>query len=175
MAKRTKSKLRKGGRLGNSYFFVFETGEVTYSSDPNIPVGSNVYDDGVRKDPRPSRPTDDDANRIRRIMHELVGVENRVYLMKRIRKALKDTTTPVPDEGKFYTYVYRAKTPGIRYDMHPLIACKEVYRTGFTGINFHWGDYRKYTWDEIQSNLYEVDAGELADLREIPYALFLNS
>ena len=29
--------------------------------------------------------------------------------------------------------------------------------------------------NEIQSNLYEVDAGEIADLREIPYALFLNS
>jgi hypothetical protein len=163
MAKRT---IRKGGRIGKGYNYVLETGEVTYSSDPNIPVGSNVYDDGVRKDLRPSRPTDDDANRVRRIMHELVGVENPVYLMKRIREALKDTTTPVPDEGK---------TPGIEYDMHPLIACTEVYGTGFTGINFHWGKYRKYTWDEIQSNLYEVDAGELEDLREIPYALFLNT
>ena len=172
MAKRT---IRKGGRIGKGYSYVLETGEVTYSNDPNIPVGSNIYDDKVLKDRRPNRPTDDDSNRIRGIMHELIGVENPVYLMKKIREALKYTTTPVPSEGKFYTYVYRAKTPGIEYDMHPLIACTEVYGSGFTGINFHWGKYRKYTWEEIQSNLYEVDAGELADLREIPYALFLNT
>jgi len=121
------------------------------------------------------RPTDDNQNRVRRIMNDLIGIESQIYLMKRIREALKDTVVPVPDEGKFYTYVYKAKTPGIRYDMHPLIACTEVYNTGFTGLNFHWGTYRKYTWEEIKSNLYEVDAGELADLREIPYALFLNS
>ena len=121
------------------------------------------------------RPTDDNSNRIRRIMNELVGIESQIYLMSRIREALEDTATPVPDEGKFYTYIYRAKTPGIKYDRHPLIACTEVYGSGFTGINFHWGKYRKYTWEEIKSNLYEVDAGELADLREIPYALFLNT
>jgi hypothetical protein len=124
---------------------------------------------------REDRPTDDNDNRVRKIMNDLIGIESQIYLMKRIREALKDTVTPVPDEGKFYTYVYKAKTPGIRYDMHPLIACTEVYSSGFTGFNYHWGKLRKYTWNEIQSNLYEVDAGEIADLRGIPYELFLNS
>ena len=174
MAKRT---IRKGGRIGKGYNYVLQTGEVTYSNDPSIPVGSNVYDSGVRKDIRKpkDRPTDDNANRVRRIIGDLIGIESPEYLMVKIREALKDTVVQIPTEGKFYTYVYRAKTPGIVYDLHPLIACTEVYGSGFTGINFHWGKYRKYTWEEIQTNLYEVDAGELEDLREIPYAKFLNS
>ena len=174
MAKRT---IRKGGKIGKGYNYVLQTGEVTYSNDPSIPVGSNVYDSGVRKDIRKpkDRPTDDNANRVRRIIGDLIGIESPEYLMVKIREALKDTVVQIPTEGKFYTYVYRAKTPGIRYDLHPLIACTEVYGSGFTGINFHWGKYRKYTWEEIQTNLYEVDAGELEDLREIPYAKFLNS
>jgi len=169
--------IRKGGRIGKGYNYVVETGEVTYSNDPNIPVGSNVYKEGIRKDlRRPNqRPTDDDANRIRNIINDLIGVEDPEDLMLEIMNALKDTVTPVPDVGKFYTFVYNAKTPNIRYDQHPLIACTEVYSTGFTGLNFHWGKYRKYTWNEVAGQLYIVDAGEIADLREIPYAKFLNS
>jgi hypothetical protein len=169
--------IRKGGRIGKGYNYVVETGEVTYSNDPNIPVGSNVYKEGIRKDlRRPNqRPTDDDANRIRNIINDLIGVEDSEELMLEIMNALKDTVTPVPDVGKFYTFVYNAKTPNIRYDQHPLIACTEVYSTGFTGLNFHWGKYRKYTWNEVAGQLYIVDSGEIADLREIPYAKFLNS
>ena len=169
--------IRKGGKIGKGYNYVLETGEVTYSNDPNIPVGSNVYKEGIRKDlRRPNqRPTDDDANRIRNIINDLIGVEDPEELMLEIMNALKDTVTPVPDVGKFYTFVYNAKTPNIRYDQHPLIACTEVYSTGFTGLNFHWGKYRKYTWNEVAGQLYIVDAGEIADLREIPYAKFLNT
>ena len=56
--------IKSGGRIGSKYYYVYETGEVTSSSDPNIEVGSNVYDDGIRRDPRPksNRPTDTDTN-----------------------------------------------------------------------------------------------------------------
>ena len=69
--------IRKGGRLGRGYNYVLETGEVTYSNDPNVPIGSNVYDEGIRKDARRSiqRPTDDDANRVRRVLQRLIGTE----------------------------------------------------------------------------------------------------
>ena len=100
--------------------------------------------------------------------------------MLEIMDALKSTATPVPDpgpdRGTFYTYVYRAKTPGIVYDQHPLVAVTDVYAKGFSGFNFHWGKMRNYTWNEVIGELlYEVDPGEIADLREIPYAKFLNS
>ena len=50
--------IKSGGKVGSKYFYVYETGEVTSSSDPNIKVGSNVYDDGIRKDPRPAKVID---------------------------------------------------------------------------------------------------------------------
>ena len=76
-----------------------------------------------------------------------------------------------PEPGKFYTFVYNAKTPRITYDQHPLIACTEVFRWGFRGTNFHLGKYRNYTWEEVAGQLYIVDYEELGDLLSIPYAL----
>ena len=32
-----------------------------------------------------------------------------------------------------------AKTKGLEYDQHPLIACIDVQRWGFRGINYHLG------------------------------------
>ena len=32
----------------------------------------------------------------------------------------------VPEPGQFYTFIYTAKTPNIRYDEFPLIACTDV-------------------------------------------------
>lgn len=186
MARRT---IRKGGRIGKGYNYVFETGEVTFSNDPNIPVGSNVYRDNVRRDQRKPEvrkkdkvlinPTDDDQNRVRKIIGDLIGVEGPDDLMSKIIQSLKNSVTPIPVPGKFYTFIYTAQTPNIVYDQHPLIACTEIYNSdsgiGFIGFNYHWGMMRRYRLDRADTLFYEVDAGEIADLREIPYAKFLNT
>ena len=78
----------------------------------------------------------------------------------------------VPDVGRYYTFIYRPKTPRIRYDEYPLIACTEVNRWGFKGLNYHWGSWRNYTWEEVQSNLHVVYPRELEDLRSIEYQKF---
>ena len=78
----------------------------------------------------------------------------------------------VPDVGRYYTFIYRPKTPRIRYDEYPLIACTEVNQWGFRGINYHWGSWRNYTWEEVQSNLHVVYPRELEDLRSINYQKF---
>ena len=70
-------------------------------------------------------------------------------MMIEIMDALKDTVTPIPDVGKYYTFVYNPKTPNITYDQHPLIACTEIYQWGFKGLNFHWEKTRSYTWEEL--------------------------
>ena len=90
-------------------------------------------------------------------------------LFLEILEVIKDTFDPVPLPGRYYTFMYDAKTPRIRYDAHPLIACTEVYEWGFSGINYHWGDFRQYTWAECQSMFYIVYPNELEDLRSIPY------
>ena len=95
-------------------------------------------------------------------------------MMLEIMELLNDTETPIPDVGKFYTFVYNAKTPQHQYDQHPLIACTHLERWGFKGLNFHWQQQRNYTWEELAGQLYIVDYNELDDLLAIPYAKFLT-
>ena len=111
-------------------------------------------------------------NRIEQLIPDLNNKTNdQEEMMLEIMQVLRDTVTPIPDAGKFYTFVYNAKTPRITYDQHPLIACTEVFRWGFRGANFHLGEYRNYTWEEVAGQLYIVDYEELGDLLSIPYAL----
>ena len=79
----------------------------------------------------------------------------------------------VPETGKFYTFIYNAKTPGISYDQHPLIACVEVFRWGFRGLNFHWQNYRNYTWEELPGQLHVVEFQELDELLALQYGKFI--
>ena len=94
-------------------------------------------------------------------------------MMLEIMELLNDTVTPIPEVGKFYTFVYNAKTPGKTYDQHPLIACTSLERWGFKGINFHWRQSRNYTWEELAGQLYIVQYHELDDLMAIPYGKFI--
>ena len=79
----------------------------------------------------------------------------------------------VPEAGKFYTFIYNAKTPGISYDQHPLIACVELFRWGFRGLNFHWQNYRNYTWEEVAGKLHVVQFQELDELLALQYGKFI--
>ena len=78
-----------------------------------------------------------------------------------------------PEPGKFYTYVYNAATPNLTYDQHPLIACTGLFRWGFRGLNFHWQEYRNYTWEEIAGKLHVVEFQELDELLALQYGKFL--
>ena len=79
----------------------------------------------------------------------------------------------MPERGKFYTFIYNAKTPGISYDQHPLIACVELFRWGFRGLNFHWQNYRNYTWEEVAGKLHVVQFQELDELLALQYGKFI--
>ncbi len=94
-------------------------------------------------------------------------------MMLEIMQLLNNTVTPIPEVGKFYTFVYNAKTPGYQYDQHPLIACTSLEQWGFKGLNFHWQKSRNYTWNELAGQLYIVQWNELDDLMAIPYAKFI--
>lgn len=112
-----------------------------------------------------------------------------------IQKAIKDLTDPedimvelmdvlteaeiVPDVGNYYTYIFNAKTPNIKYDQHPLVAVLEIFNWGFRGLNFHWQDInpskcvRNYTWGEIPGRLHTIYKDEIEFLKSIKYAKFL--
>ena len=112
-------------------------------------------------------------SRLQEIVEGATGLRDPEDIMEEIMEALNDTVTPIPDPGNYYTFIYNAKTPKIRYDQHPLIACTDIQQWGFRGFNYHWGLMRKYTWNEVAGQLYEVQSNELEDARQLKYAKFL--
>ena len=116
----------------------------------------------------------EEDNRVREYLSDLNDRTNDPEeMMMEIMEALNDTVTPIPEVGKFYTFVYNAKTPDITYDQHPLIACTDLQAWGFKGLNFHWRQSRNYTWEELAGQLYIVDYNELDDLLNFPYGKFI--
>ena len=116
----------------------------------------------------------EEDNRVREYLSDLNNKTNDPEeMMMEIMEVLNDTVTPIPEVGKFYTFVYNAKTPDITYDQHPLIACTDLQSWGFKGLNFHWRQSRNYTWEELAGQLYIVQYNELDDLLAIPYGKFI--
>ena len=116
----------------------------------------------------------EEDNRIREYLSDLNNRTNDPEeMMMEIMEVLNDTVTPIPEVGKFYTFVYNAKTPDITYDQHPLIACTDLQSWGFKGLNFHWRQSRNYTWEELAGQLYIVEYNELDDLLNFPYGKFI--
>ncbi len=87
--------------------------------------------------------------------------------MQLLLNKLKGGIVPTPD--KYYTFVYKAKTPNIQYDQHPCIVCLNVFSWGFTGNNIHMGP-RQYTWLEVISNVYELNEEEFKSMQDYPTA-----
>ena len=102
------------------------------------------------------------------------GTNDQEVMMLEIMELLNDTVTPVPDVGTLCTFVYNAKTPGVTYDQHPLVAVTDLFSWGFRGLNFHWREYRQYTWEELAGQVYIVQREELDALLSIPYAKFIT-
>ena len=116
-----------------------------------------------------SYPTDDNANRVRSVVDNLIGTEEADDIMIELMDSLTSTSTSSPSVGKYYVFVYSAKTPNIQFDSNPLVAVTDVFEWGFRGINLHVGQYRNYTYNELVGQLYEVNPDELSDVRELPF------
>ena len=118
-----------------------------------------------------NQPSDTKSNRIRPALDRLIGIEDPDDLMLEVLSLVRESGK-VPRPGKFYIFVYNAKTPNLQYDQNPLVAVTEVFDWGFKGINFHWGETRQYTWSEVAGQLYEVYAEEVKDLQALPFQKF---
>ena len=116
-----------------------------------------------------SYPTDDKENRVRSVVDNLLGTEDADDIMIELMDSLNSTVTSSPSVGKYYVFVYNAKTPNIQYDSNPLVAVTDVFDWGFRGVNLHIGQYRNYTTNELVGQLYEVNTDELSDVRELPF------
>ena len=114
-------------------------------------------------------PTDDNENRVRGVIDSFVGVETADDLMESLIGVLS-ASGKIPTAGKYYTFFYNAKTPGIQYDEYPLVGVTDVFSWGFRGINFHWSDRRQYNYDQIAGQLYEIYPEEISDVIELAFA-----
>jgi len=97
-----------------------------------------------------------------------------VYNMKMLLESLSPAVI-VPEPDKYYVFVYKAKTKNIKYDKHPFIICTGIYKWGFSGYNVHWNDWRRYTWNEVLTNIYEIKESEIKDMERYPIAKFVSS
>jgi len=104
-------------------------------------------------------------------VNRIISLTSEDDMMLEITDLLKETEI-VPTPGRYYTFIYLAKTPRIEYDEFPLVACTNVQKWGFRGLNYHWGEFRNYTWEEIPGYLHVVYPEELKTLRSIPYQNF---
>jgi hypothetical protein len=111
------------------------------------------------------------SNRIEPIRSKIDKLTDPEDMMIEILTVLTEKSW-IPEVGKFYTFIYNPKTPDIEYDQHPLIACTEIQKWGFKGLNFHWRKTRNYTWEELAGQMHLVRQNELDDLLSIPYEKF---
>ena len=114
---------------------------------------------------------EDQRNRLEYNVDYIINLEDADDRMLAVTEILTETEI-IPSVGRYYTFIYAPKTPRIRYDQFPLIACTDVQRWGFRGYNVHWPDFRNYTWEEVIGYLHLGYPLEMTDLRSIPYQNF---
>jgi hypothetical protein len=80
----------------------------------------------------------------------------------------------IPDVGNYYTFIYLAKSPDIIYDQYPLVAVTSVERWGFKALNYHWNEFKNYTWQEVAGKMHLIEPNEIEYLRSLPYSKFIT-
>ena len=124
-------------------------------------------------DPEQEKYLENETNRLESVVSDISSMTDPDDMMYSIMETLNDTVVVAPDVGRYYTFIYDPKTPRIRYDQFPLIACVGLFRWGFRGMNYHWGgEFRNYTWEEVLGQLHLAYPMEMQDLRSFPYQNF---
>jgi hypothetical protein len=143
---------------------------------------SLIKNDHDYKSSNPNSPklpgTNRGGNRFSKFKESLFGNETPEELMDEILTIASDTKRNFPVPGKYYTYVYYAATPKIRYDRHPLIIAGDILPKGFRAFNYHWGKIRQYNTvdgDRLVSGLYELTPQEYNTLKSVPYGKIVRN
>ncbi len=116
----------------------------------------------IRQKPRPS------LNRIRPIQVDLIGTESSEEIWEKLMPVLEDTQVQVPPPGGIIIFQYFAMTPELLYDRYPVVGVQGVFDWGFTGVNLHLKDPRRYNFNQISSQMYQIKKVELDTLLALP-------
>jgi len=90
---------------------------------------------------------------------------------------LDERTYDAPRIGDVFTFRYRAKTPNLIYDMHPVTEIQGFTKDGFYGWNHHLGMVRQYKGRDgrLLSNFYKIEPDELDVVLSINTKLLLKA
>ena len=113
-------------------------------------------------------------DRVGQLQGKIEGLVDPESIMLEILSVFQETEI-IPDVGKYYTFIYIPKTKDLAFDNFPLIACIDIFKWGFRGVNFHWNDYRNYTWQEVAGFLHVIKEDEIEYMKTIPYGYFLRT
>ena len=113
-------------------------------------------------------------DRVGQLRQKIEGLVDPESIMLEILSVFQETEI-IPDVGKYYTFIYIPKTKDLAFDNFPLIACIDIFKWGFRGVNFHCNDYRNYTWQEVAGFLHVVKDDEIEYMKSIPYGYFLRT
>ena len=113
------------------------------------------------------------SNRISQLKRKIRNMYNPDDIMLSIMEVFTRSEF-IPDVGKYYTFIYLAKTPDITYDQYPLVAVTSVERWGFKALNYHWNEFKNYTWQEVAGRMHVIEANEIEYLRSLPYSKFIT-
>lgn len=166
-------------------YYTTATGQGRISGYQRLPKSqliSLIKNDHDYKSANPKSPrlsgTNLSGNRFLKFKESLFGNETPEELMDEILTIASDTKRIFPVPGKYYTYIYYAATPKIRYDRHPLIIAGDILPKGFRAFNYHWGKIRQYNTedgDRLVSGLYELTPQEFNTLKSVPYGKIIQN
>ena len=113
------------------------------------------------------------SSRVSQLKRKIRNMSNPDDIMLSIMEVFTQSDF-IPDVGKYYTFIYLAKSPDITYDNYPLVAVTGVERWGFKALNYHWNEFKNYTWQEVAGKMHVIEANEIEYLRSLPYAKFIT-
>jgi hypothetical protein len=117
------------------------------------------------------------------IMEKLIDLQGRSYLetpqknMYELIKILDKKKFGYPRQGDTFTFIYKARTPNLIYDLHPVSTIISLDKNKFVGFNHHLGMVRQYSGNmgRVLSNFYKIDSDELDIVLSIKTALLLKT
>ena len=113
------------------------------------------------------------SNRVSQLKRKIRDMYNPDDIMLSIMEVFTHSEF-IPDVGKYYTFIYLAKSPDITYDQYPLVAITSVERWGFKALNYHWNEFKNYTWQEVAGKMHVIEANEIEYMRTLPYSKFIT-
>ena len=113
------------------------------------------------------------SNRVSQLKRKIRDMYNPDDIMLSIMEVFTHSEF-IPDVGNYYTFIYLAKTPDITYDQYPLVAVTSVERWGFKALNYHWNEFKNYTWQEVAGRMHLIEPNEIEYLRSLPYSKFIT-